>query len=217
MSTKILKCPDCKVPMEKKSIYSKKISQNISVWECQTCGGRFKIAVSDKSYKEHNRPRSAEKKEGLTKSLTKHSDWQRVPAKLRNIMPYCPVCYEQAKYSVYDLHGWMERGYRIVCNVCNAEWASNVIDSKTTTNTLLVGAIFSGALSKSLEFPNPNSVLILSDVGNNPQYIAEDFLDEKMTINDWNGLMESDTIFCNYCGTEISEDSEYCKKCGREI
>ncbi len=30
------------------------------------------------------------------------------------------------------------------------------------------------------------------------------------------GLTESDSIYCKYCGSEIDSDSKYCKKCGKE-
>jgi transcription elongation factor Elf1 len=40
-----MKCPDCKGQMEKKSIYSKKINQNVSYWVCQNCGSMYKGVI----------------------------------------------------------------------------------------------------------------------------------------------------------------------------
>ena len=30
------------------------------------------------------------------------------------------------------------------------------------------------------------------------------------------GLTETNSIFCKYCGSEIDSDSKFCKKCGKE-
>ena len=30
------------------------------------------------------------------------------------------------------------------------------------------------------------------------------------------GLTESDSIYCKYCGSKIDSDSKFCKKCGKE-
>jgi formate dehydrogenase maturation protein FdhE len=136
----------------------------------------------------------------------KHADWQPIPQAVSKNLPVCPICKERPKWEVYDKYGWTARGYKIVCNLCGAEWEYMISKPKN----MIFGGAFA-ALSMVAKITDDNSIWILRKTGSNQE--AYKFLDKEMNFSAWKQMVGR---FCGKCGTPLARSEKFCPKCGAE-
>jgi len=117
----------------------------------------------------------------------KHSNFQPLPRAVRNSLPVCPLCKQPSKWAVYDKMAWTTRGYRIVCEVCGAEWEYTTSEMKTTKG-LLTGLLVPdlkgiASLSRATKIADDETVWALRKAGNDANTQA--LVNREMKVSEW--------------------------------
>jgi hypothetical protein len=152
-------------------------------------------------------PPAAQPQPKVRSSWTKHADWQLLPARISEALPCCPICRKRGEWGIHDKWGFIQSGYTIVCQLCDAEW--EYITSKPQD------LLFGGAVASMYRFAkivNDDSIWTLRSLGTKPATLpASRLLNQEVRFSVWKQMV---TSFCANCGKPLAEDERHCPACG---
>ena len=144
----------------------------------------------------------------MSKWTKMDADWQPLPNLVSKDLPICPICKQRPEWEVHDRSGWTTKGFRILCNLCGAEWEY----SSSKPEDIIFGGAMASMSRAEKKITNDNSIWILKKAGNSQNGLQ--FLEKEINFSTWKKQMAG--TFCGKCGNPLAENEKFCLKCGEK-
>ena len=138
---------------------------------------------------------------GINEELPSVSDMESAPLEISEGLPVCPLCKKRTEWKAWYKFGRGLKGYRIVCNTCNAVW-ENVPNKPLILPRL--------STPTPMHFSSTHYILVLRNQGNSRG--VEGLLNRQIDLEAWRQMVGK---FCSVCEAPLAEDETKCPKCGK--